>query len=194
MSTLRRLSLMAVSVMATMAMSSASIASATTLEIGSTAQNNAVEIGATLQSGTSMIVKDEVGFTTDTCTTSELKAKTEGSFTGPRVSGKVGTMTFGGCTHTTTVDANGTLSVEWISGTNGNVISAGTELTLLSTWWGVTALCKTGTGTKIGTITGTKTGHATIDITATINCGIIGNATWTGTYTATSPTGLGAVN
>jgi hypothetical protein len=100
-------------------------------------------------------------------------------------------LTFEECTHTTKVDANGSLSIAWTSGTNGNVTSSSAEVTVQSTFFGATALCKTGTGTKIGTATGVKEGSATIDINAAVNCGILGTASWTGTYSVTSPSGLG---
>ena len=52
--------------------------------------------------------------------------------------------------------------------------------------------CKTGEGTAIGNLTGVASGHATMEINATLNCGPhLSSARWTGTYTVTSPTGLG---
>jgi hypothetical protein len=51
-------------------------------------------------------------------------------------------------------------------------------------------VCKTGAGTDIGTLTGTTIGLATLDINATIACGILGNSSWTGTYTVTFPSSL----
>ena len=89
----------------------------------------------------------------------------------------------------------GSLKIEWTSGTNGKVSSSGAEVTVFATALNASAVCKTGTGTEIGTFTGVKTGNATMDIsTSKLNCGILGTATWTGTYTVTSPTGLGVVS
>jgi len=197
MNYLKMLGMAAVAAMALMAVVGAGTASATTLEVGTVAQNASVVIEATVKSGTSSILKDEAGTTTDTCTTSVVKGKTENIFTGAAtVGGKLSSLTFSNCTHTTTVIAPGSLTVAWTSGTNGTVKSSAAEVTVVSTFFGASAICKTGGGTEIGTLTGianTKE-HATIDINGTINCGILGNATWTGTYTVTNPTGLGVVN
>jgi hypothetical protein len=186
---LKILGLMAVAAMAVMAFTAAS-ASATTLAIGATKQTGAVTIKSSLKTGTSAILKDEFGTTTDTCTTSTVEGKTS-TFTGAAVSGPISSLTFSNCTHTTTVLANGSLSVTQIAGTtNGTVSSSGAEVTVNSTFFGASAVCKTGAGTDIGTLTGVTSGNATIDINATIGCGILGNSSWTGTYTVTSPTGL----
>jgi hypothetical protein len=190
---LKILGLMALTAMAVMAFGAAS-ASATTLEIGGVAQNKSVTIESTLASGTSAILKDEFGTTTDTCTSSTVKGSTVSPFTGTTVGGTVSSLTFGNCTHTTTVLANGSLSVAWTSGTNGSVKSSGAEVTVNSTFFGASAVCKTGSGTTIGTLTGVKSGKATMDINATIACGILGNSSWTGTYSVTSPEGLGVVS
>ena len=179
--------------MALMAFVGTGTASATTLTINGVAQNKSVSITAVLSGKT--VFKDEFGTTTDVCEASELKMSTEGTFTAATVGGKVGTQTYTKCSHATTVDANGSLSFAWTSGLNGEVKSAGTEVTYFSTFFGVTALCKTGAGTKLGTLTGNGSGgHATLDMSAVIGCGILGNATWTGTYTVTSPVGLGVAS
>jgi len=189
---LKMLGLAAVAAMALMA--SAGGASATTLEVGGAAQNNEVTIEATIAAGTSAILKDEFGTTTDTCTASTVKGTTEGSFTGATVGGKVGTLSFGSCSHTTHVIKPGSLAVAWTSGTNGTVTSKEAEVTVDSTVFGASAVCKTGAGTDVGTLTGVSSGNATMHISATVNCGFLGNAKWTGTYTVTSPSGLGVVN
>jgi hypothetical protein len=193
---LKMIGLAAIAAAALMAFVGAGTASATTLAVGGTAQTNSVSITATLASGTSALLKDEFGTTTDTCTTSEVKGATEGTFTGTSVGGKISTLTFSNCSHTTTVIATGSLKVEAPSGGNGTVSSSGAEVTVQSTFFGASAICKTGAGTKIGTLTGTTdtTKHAVMDINASINCGILGAASWTGTYTVTSPTGLSVVS
>jgi hypothetical protein len=197
---LKMLGLAAVAAMALMAVVGASAASATTLEVGGVAKNSAVEIVATLEPGTSALLKDSAGTTTDTCTTSEVKGKTS-VFTGAAVSGPISALTFTNCTHTTVVITKGSLSVTSIAGTtNGTVSSIGAEVTVQSTAFGASAICKTGAGTDIGTLTGATSGllagnpHATMDINGKINCGILGTATWTGAYTVTSPTDLGVVS
>jgi len=189
---------LAATAMALMAVVAGS-ASATTLEVGGSAKNAKTEFEATIKAGTSAILRDNFGTTTDTCTTSEVKGSTSGSFSAATVGGAVSTLTFKNCTHTTTVISNGNLSIAWTSGTNGTVSSSEAEVTVNSTFFGASAICKTGTGTKIGTLTGVKEGNATIDIVALINCGILGEASWTGTYSVTkvngvSGAGLGVVS
>jgi hypothetical protein len=186
---LKMLGLAAVAAMALMAVAAGS-ASAATLATGGVAENASITLNATLASGTSALLKDSAGTTTDTCTTSEVKGKTT-TFTGTPA-GPIETLTFGNCSHTTTVLAKGSLSVTRIGETtNGTVSSSGAEVTVVSTAFGVSAVCKTGAGTDIGTLTGVKTGKATMDINGKISCGILGTSTWTGTYTVTSPEGLG---
>jgi hypothetical protein len=185
----KMLSLMTLTVLAVMASGAAS-ASATTLVIGGTKQTGAVTIEATLKSGTSTFLRDEFGTATDTCTTSTIKGTTS-TFTGTTVSGALSSFTLSNCTHTTTVLAGGSLSVEQIAGTtNGTVSSKNTEVTAFSTFFGASAVCSTGSGRDLGTLTGVTSGNATIDINATINCGILGNSSLTATYLVTSPLGL----
>jgi hypothetical protein len=168
---LKMLGLAAVAAMALMAF--AASASATTLEVNGVTQNKSVSLESTLKAGTSAILKDEFGTTTDTCTVSTVSGSTT-KFDPP--SGPVSALTFSSCTHTTTVIAKGNLSVAWTSGTNGTVSSNGAEVTVQSTFFGASAVC--------------KTGDATVDINAKINCGILGASTWTGTYTVTKVNGV----
>jgi hypothetical protein len=174
-----------------LALALASSSTATVLSVEGITKNESVAFTATLASGTSLLFKAEDGTTTDTCTTSEIKGKTEGTFTGASVGGKISTLTFKNCTHTTTVLANGSLSFAWTSGTNGTVSLSSAEVTVQSTSFGTSAVCKTGSGTNLGTFTGVTSGLAKIDVNASVSCGILGNATWTGTYSVTSPAGLG---
>jgi hypothetical protein len=141
---------------------------------------------------------DEGGSTFETCTSSELKAATEGTFTTAdttAIGGAVGTLSFGGCSHTMKVLKNGKLSVAWIKGTtNGTVVSSEAEVTFVSTVFGISAVCRTGVGIVLGTLTGVASGNAPmhIDATKSLDCGaFLGHLTWTGTYTFTSPKGLG---
>jgi hypothetical protein len=200
---LKMFGIAALAAMALMAVVAGS-ASATTLTIGGVAQNKAVTLEASLASGSTAILKDEAGTTTDTCTISEVKGTTENRvspettrFTGTVVGGNLTTLHFTGCTHTTHVIKNGSLHLEFTGTNTGVVTSFGAEVTVQSTVFGASAVCKTGTGTKVGTFNGTTdtTKHATItiDATNTLNCGILGNSSWTGTYTVTSPTGLSVI-
>jgi hypothetical protein len=191
---LKMLGLAAVAAMALMAFVGAGTASATTLEVGGVAKNAAVTISSSLAAGSSAILKDEFGTTTDTCTESTVSGTTTTPFTAAEVDGTVSSLTFSKCSHTTDVINKGILYVKWLSATNGTVTSSGAEVTVSSTFFGASAVCKTGAGTALGTLTGVNAGNATMHINATISCGILGNSKWTGTYTVTSPTGLGVIN
>jgi hypothetical protein len=192
---LKMLGLAAVAAMALTAFA-AGTASATTLEVGGVAQNKSVSIVATIKAGTSAILKDTNNATVDTCTESTVSGKTVSPFTSGNpgtIGGPVEALTFHGCSHTTDVIKPGSLTIEWTSGTNGSVTSVGAEVTVQSTIFGASCIAKTGIGTKIGTLTGVASGHATMDINGVIPMGLCGDAVWTGTYTVTSPTGLGVV-
>jgi hypothetical protein len=191
---LKILGLAAVAAMALMAIG-ASTASATTLAVGGSKTNSAVKIEASLETGTSAKLQKTDGTFANTCTTSKVVGTTS-VFTGTAVSGPLAEketgLSFGSCTtEKVTVDASGSLSVEWISGTtNGTVKSSGAKVTVPSPFGTLT--CETGTGTDVGTLTGTKTGSATMDIKAVLNCGFLApSATWEGSYWVTSPGGLG---
>ncbi|MDX6635910.1 MAG: hypothetical protein QOF06_2113 [Solirubrobacterales bacterium] len=191
---LRTLGLAACAALALTASIGTGAASATTFAIGETVKNSSIEIVGTLTAGSSLILKDEFGNTTDTCTKSEFKEKTEAPYTAEKVGGKASTLTYEDCTHTTKVDANGTTDYLWLPITDSaTVYSTGAEVTVQSTFFGATALCKTGTGTHIGTFTGVWWGWPKMDYNARMNCGILGTANWTGQYTITSPEGLRAV-
>jgi hypothetical protein len=197
----------------------ASSASATTLEVGGVKQTGAVTIEASLATGTKAVLSRTDGSLANECTESVTHGTTTvftGSVvTGPltghthqeRTEGRMG-LTFGNCTRPVTVHDPGTLSIEHkpveivedpdgkkteiATPTNGTVFSENAEVTV-STPFG-TVNCKTGAGTDIGTLTGVKEGHATMHINAVLNCGfLLPSALWRGTYTVTSPTGLGVV-
>jgi hypothetical protein len=171
-------------------LAASSPACAATLEVGGVAQNKAVAVSASLSSGTSMTFRNINGELVDTCTGSTLKFATETPFTAASVGGKVSSLTFTGCSHTTTVINPGKLSVAWTSGTNGSLTSAEAEVTIVSTFFGASAVCKSGVGSQFGTITGVKEGNANIDLNAKFTCGILSDVTVTGTYSVTSPSGL----
>ncbi|HET8955964.1 MAG TPA: hypothetical protein VFN18_09935 [Solirubrobacterales bacterium] len=205
MNYLKKICLATVAAVALMAIG-AGYASATTLEVNGVGQaSKAVTLSASLEAGTSALLKDSAGTTADTCSESDVEGTTETdatskNYSGPTVTGTLATLSFGKCSHLTKVISKGKLHVEWItSTTNGTVSSSGAEVTVLSTAFGVTAVCKTGGGTVIGTLTGAtngssnKTNLATMDINGKISCGILGTSTWTGSYTVTSPAELGVI-
>ncbi|HEX6781143.1 MAG TPA: hypothetical protein VF125_03835 [Solirubrobacterales bacterium] len=191
---LKMLGLAAVAAMALMAFVGAGTASATTLYVKGVAQTGSVTLSSSIASGGSAILKDTNNATVDTCKESTVTGSTKSPFSGATVTGDIetGNLTFGGCSHKTTVLKPGTLHVAYTSGDNGTVSSSGAEVTVESTIFGASCIAKTGTGTTIGTLNG-KTGateHATMTINGVIPMGLCGDANWTGSYTVTSPTGL----
>jgi poly(3-hydroxybutyrate) depolymerase len=148
------------------------------------------ELAMSLESGSSLILKDSGGTTATTCTGSEVKGKTEAG--GTTVTMPVSTLTYSGCSDTTTVLKPGKIHIAWSSTTDGTVSWSESEVTVVSTAFGASAVCKAGASTTLGSLTGAKseTEQATLDVNAKISCGILGTATLTGTYKATSPTGL----
>jgi len=177
-----------------MALFSVGTASATTLEVGGVAKNSSVAVAMSLASGTSLIIKDEFGTTTDTCTSSETSFSTESPFTATEVSGTVQSWTFANCSHPTIVIKKGWAIQKVLSGTRSDYFSLLAEVTIQSTFFGASAICKTGLGTTWGEYTGVSSGKGKVDIKGYLDCGILGTASWTGTYTVTSPEGLGVVN
>jgi hypothetical protein len=186
------LGVVAVAALALMAF--ASSASATSLELNGVGATTDVTIEATLKSGTSALLTDTSKFFANTCTASKVVGSdsTSTGGTGKLVEGPISTLEFSSCKEEpVTADAKGSLTVANIAGTtNGTVRSIGAEVTSPSPFGKLN--CKTGAapGTDIGTLTGVASGNATMDISATLNCGAI-TAFWSGTYTVTSPTGLG---
>jgi hypothetical protein len=188
------LGVVAVAALALMAF--ASSASATSLEInGSKVTATDVTIEATLKSGTSALLTDTSGFFANTCTASTVKGNNSTKTTGTPVEGPITTLDFTSCKEEPVkADATGSLTVENISGTtNGTVRSIGAEVTSPSPFGQLDCKTAASPGTDIGTLTGVASGNATMDISATLNCGAI-TAKWTGTYTVTSPTGLGVTS
>jgi hypothetical protein len=180
--------LVAAAAMALMAF--AGSASATTLEVGGVAKTTSVAIEATIASGSSALLTDTFNASANTCTSSTVNGSTSSPFSGTTVGGSITTLDFSSCTNEKVVtDANGTLSVERIgSTTNGTVRSNGAKVTVPSPFGTLT--CTT-SNTDIGTLTGVASGSAKFDINAVLPCTVVGTAKWSGTYTVTSPAGLG---
>lgn len=172
----------------------ASIASATTLEVKGTKQTGSVTFKTSLKSGTSTLMTDTFGAFFQTCTASVVEGKTN-TFTGTTVSGPISSETFSSCTEEpVTVDLPGSLSVENVAGTtNGTVRSINARWTMPSPFGALACVTASSPGTDIGTLTGVASGSATLHLAATLNCGSI-TAKWTGTYTVTSPEGLGVTS
>ena len=188
---LKMLGLAAVAAMAMTAFTAGS-ASATTLEVGGTAKNESVTLSASIASGTSAVLSRTDDSLANTCTTSNVHGSTT-TFTGSAVKGPISTLSFENCDHNVTVHKPGSLSVTHAGGTDGTVVSEGAEVTV-TTAFGFVVNCKTGSGVDIGTLKGVASGHATMNINAVLNCGfLLPSAKWAGTYTVTSPTGIGVV-
>jgi len=202
---LKMLGLAAVAAMALMAVTAGS-ASATTLEIGGVTQNASVTITASLKAGTSAILKDTAGISSNTCTASHVHGSTtsadragvtvDNAYTGDSLTGPLtpgaGGLSFSGCAREpVTADATGELHITWTSGTNGTVTSSGAEVTTGSPFG--TLNCKTNAGTHLGTLTGVAAGNATMDINAVLSCSGI-SSKWEATYSVTTPSGLGVEN
>ena len=186
---LKMLGLAAVAAMALTAFTAGS-ASATTLEVGGVTQNKSVSLSASLASGTKAVLARTDGSLANECAASAVAGSTVTPFTGTTVTGPISSLSFTSCTRTVTVHKAGTLHVEFKSGTNGTVSSSGAEVTVGSPFGTLT--CVTGAGVDLGTLTGVAAGNASMDISAVLNCGfLVPSATWKGTYTVTSPVGLG---
>ena len=187
---LKILGLAAVAAMALTAFTAAT-ASATTLEVAGATQNKSVTLDASLASGTKAVLARTDGSLANECAASTVQGSTVSPFTGATVTGPISSLSFTECTRPVTVHKAGTLHVAHIaSTTNGTVSSSGAEVTVGSPFGTLT--CVTGAGVDLGTLTGKKEGSAVMDINAVLNCGfLVPSATWKGTYTVTSPAGLG---
>src|SRR6476659_8421111 len=122
MKQLKYLGLAAIAVMALTALVGAGAASATTLQAGGKNLPAGSEFVTTLKTGTSSIMKDEFGTTTDTCTQSENRNKTTNE-SGAQVTSNVTLQQTSNCTHTVTVLKTGKGTIEWTSGLKGKVTS-----------------------------------------------------------------------
>ena len=160
----KMLGLAAVAAMALMAFVGAGTASATTLTgVG----------GSILKSGSTITATNEGTVTLTTsfknieCTHSEVSGKTTNE-TGTAVEGKVEVLTFDGvCNCEVKVLKKGTLSITWISGSNGTLKSSGAEVTAsCSSIFGNVHCIYATNGTDLGTLTGSGTtkSTATMDI------------------------------
>lgn len=189
MKQIKRITAAALAATALTALLGSGTASATTLEVGGVKQLGSVSIVATLASGTSVVLRDTSGFSTKTCTGAEIAWKTESPYSGATLTGKVSNLAFSGCS--VTVHKGGTLHIAHESNsTSGTVTSSGAEFTTVGPFG--TLACVTGAGTHLGTLVGVAAGHALLHVNAVSSCSGISKR-WTGTYTVTTPTGLGVV-
>lgn len=187
---IKMLSLAAVAAAALMAF--AGSASATELYSGATTLGSGTKIEST---GTSAVLK--AGFSTITCNHSEVDGKTSNTGgAGVSVEGSITTLAFSECDAVVKVLKPGKLTVHHIAGTDdGTVTSQGAEVTVEKS--GIHCIYGTPTATDIGKLDG-KTGakeDAVLSATASLQR-VSGSflcanpATWTATYTVTTPTPL----
>jgi hypothetical protein len=156
-------------------------ASATTLEVGGVTQIGAVTVEAI---SFSVVLRDTFGVSANKCA-STVEGTTSVK-TGAVVSGAISTLTFKPCEREeVVVHTKGSLSVERIGATtNGTVRSIGAVVTTPSPYGILTCTTLASPGTDVGTLTGVGAGGtATIDVKATLSCGI--SAILEATYTAT---------
>jgi len=189
---LKMLGLAAVAAMALMAVTAGS-ASATTLEVGGVVKSGAQTITASQES--SITLSDTEGAQANTCSISHVHGSTT-VFSGTYVTGVLSVLTFSTCTREkVVVDKPGALKIHWEEGTtSGSVFSEEAEVTVPTTF-GFSVTCKTGEGTKIGTLTGSASTNATLSVAAVLSCGfLLPSASWKGSYLVTSPTKLGVVS
>lgn len=182
-------------VVAAMAMAAftAGSASATTLEVGGVAKNESVTIEASLASGTSIVMSRTDGSLANTCTSSAIAASTVSPFSTEDVGGPISTLTFENCTRPVTVHKAGALTFRKIPGTTNLTVFWGEAEVTVGSPFG-TLNCKPGAHTHIGVLTGRWILLGTYHLEIVLNCGfLVPSAKWTGTYTVTSPEGLGGV-
>lgn len=170
---IKKLGIAAIAATALMALAAGS-ASATTLEVGGVTKNSSVTISGELKSGSTVVLSRTDGTLANTCTSASGKGASVSPFTGTKVTGGVSERSVSGCSAgTPTIHQNGQIYVEHSSGTtNGSVFSENAEITA-PTSLGFTVNCKTGEGTKMGTLTGTSSGQAIVHVNAVLNCGFL---------------------
>ena len=127
----------------------------------------------------------KAGIATDTCTTSTVSG-TLGSNTETEASGSISTLDFGGCSLTTDVLSEGSLTIL----PTGEVKSIGSEVTVSA----LGTSCVYGGGASPGTKLGTLTGGTTASLSVKAQLPKISGgfacsnpAEWTGKYSVTSP-------
>jgi hypothetical protein len=192
---MKDLKMLAIGAVAAMAMTAftAGSASATTLEVGGVTQNKSVAISSSLASGTSAIISRTDGSLANTCTSSAIVSSTVSPFTTEDVGGPISTLSLSTCERTVTVHKAGALTFRKIPNTTDLTVFWGEgEMTVGSPFG--TLNCKPGVHEHIGVKTGQPSGRIAWHLYIRMNCGfLVPSAIWKGTYTVTSPEGLGGV-
>jgi hypothetical protein len=143
--------------------------------------NSGTNLVISLESGTSALLSTtDTKTIVDTCTESKIEGEIN-PYTGGDVTGNLSLLSFGGCSSTTDVLANGSFKIS----SKGTVSGSGTVTTV-----NTSVSCRYGTG--VGTTLGTGT-TGKIEINAVINeqepkAFLCPDTTkWIATYTVTSP-------
>jgi hypothetical protein len=191
------LSLAAVAAMALMAFTASSaFATGGGLYNGATKLVAGKTLDFTIPSGGSANLVDTSGNTLDKCTGSTVKGElTNAGSSTVNPTGTITSLTWTGCTFTTTTLAPGKLQAEWTSGTTGIVKSdAQIEVTINTVLFG-SCIYGVASGTSLGTLTTNSTTTATFDANAVAtrfgsNVACPATSKWTGSYTSTEPDNL----
>ena len=197
MRNLKVLSLAAVAAMALMAFI-ASPASATGggLYNGATRLVVGARFDFTIPSGGSTLWVDTNNNALDACTGSTIKGElTNAGSATVNPTGPITSLTWTGCTFTTTSLTLGKLQFEWTSGTTGNIKTDATISVTINTVLFGSCIYGVESGKSIGTLTTNSTTTATFDANTTVerlgeNIACPPTAKWTGTYTSTEPDNL----
>ncbi|HEY3434388.1 MAG TPA: hypothetical protein VGK41_01920 [Solirubrobacterales bacterium] len=184
--------LLGIAVLAIMASAAftASSASATTLEVGGVTQNSSVELKWSLLEPSIVWARTD-GAVGNSCAQSTMGGKTT-VVTGAKVTVPLQELTFLQCSALPwVIHKGGQLYIEHEAGTtSGDVFLEDSQWTVPTSFG--TINCKTGEGTKLGTLNATSSGHATMAVNAVLNCGFLApSITLKATFQLTSPTGLG---
>ena len=187
----KMLGLAAMAAMALMAFGAGSASAASHLYSTGVEVPAGTELHATLESGTAVLSTTDEKTLVDTCTSSTVAGKVEYPKNEKEepldATGKISSLTWGGCTVTTDTLVEGSLSVS----SSGEVTGKGSVVTV--NFSGVSCRYGTGNGTALGTL---NTGK--LAIKAVVNeqepkAFLCPDTTrWTANYSATSPHDLTA--
>lgn len=137
---------------------SAEIASATELWSGGTTLAAGTKVTSSLATGTSAVLTDTSGNPIDTCNESTVSYVTQQS-KAEVISGSA-TMTYGGCTQTTTMINSGKFTGKWIPFTNSATVFWDEKVTTVNVFGVSCAYGTSSAGRHVGTQTGAYIGRA----------------------------------
>jgi hypothetical protein len=192
MNRLKTLGLLAALALALVIFSAADSASATVLCTNSGCSidySAGTKVTSSLKGGTS--TRFTAAGSTFTCTGSSISGKTSNT-SGTTVTLSIESLSWSGCSQTTDTVKNGSLSIEWISGTsNGTVRGTGSEVTV--GFFGISCTYGTGESTHLGTLTGGVEPFLLISATLKKTAGGVfcpTTAVWEAEYVVTEPHAL----